>query len=96
MATRERKVRIMFAIVAAFLFIGGACFSLIVVGKMMLIYRGDIMAVISGRPMPGHARAQPARGIGYAPRKLAGMPQPMLPVRQPRMVTSSAALRAIA
>lgn len=86
----------MFAIVAAFLFIGGACFSMIVIGDMVRAYGREIESVLKGRPMPGQRHEGLARGIGYAPRKVAEIPQPILPVRSQQMVRVLSARRASA
>lgn len=84
----------MFAIVAAFLFIGGTCFSLIVIGEMLLRYRKDIAAVIVGRPLPGTPRAEVVRGVGYAPRKPRHLPQAGLSPRPQPAIRLAAGLRA--
>lgn len=84
----------MFAIVAAFLFIGGTSFSLIVIGDMLLRYRDEIMAVVTGRPLPGAQRAEVVRGVGYAPRTLMELPQASLPLRPQCVIRPAAVLRA--
>lgn len=86
----------MFAIVAAFLFIGGACFSIVVIGDMVRAYHREIESVLKGRPMPGQHPERLARGIGYAPRNMIEIPQPILPVRSQPMVKPLSVLRASA
>ncbi len=84
----------MFAIVAAFLFIGGTCFSLIVIGDMLLRYRDEIMAVVTGQPLSGARRAEVVQGVGYAPRTLMALPQASAPRRSLPAIRSVAVLRA--
>lgn len=82
----------MFAIVAAFLFIGGTCFSLIVIGDMLLRYRAEVMAVVMRRPLPGAPQMEVVRGVGCAPRRALARPEVAL--RPQPLIMSPAVLRA--
>ncbi len=82
----------MFAIVAAFLFIGGTCFSLVVIGDMLLRYRAEVMAVVMGRPLPDAQRTEVVRGVGYAPRRPVALKQVAL--RSQPLIMPPAVLRA--